>query len=203
MPEMQIRNTYYQLGKIYVYKLKVKEACTALKQAEDITQEILCHGDNSNLIYLSKCYGLVKEVHLKAYSQRNPSALDEAQRAADECMKNLQTILGDDDKPRYLIAKALLHQGNTLIQRKKVEDAEKVLLRAQTMISSLYSENHPCILEFNSNLVEIYASMQDEEQKKKTVQITEKNLEIAKEFYDEDSLFILRHHLAAASNKIG
>ena len=77
MPEMQIRNTYYQLGKIYVYKLKVKEACAALKQAEDITLEILGHGDNSNLIYLSKCYGLVKEVHLKAYSQRNPSALDE------------------------------------------------------------------------------------------------------------------------------
>ena len=43
----------------------------------------------------------------------------------------------------------------------------------------------------------------NEERKKKTVQITEKNLEIAKEFYDEDSLFILRHHLAAASNKIG
>jgi hypothetical protein len=34
MPEMQIRNTYYQLGKIYVYKLKVKEASEALKLAE-------------------------------------------------------------------------------------------------------------------------------------------------------------------------
>jgi len=44
------------------------------------------------------------------------------------------------------------------------------------MIGSLYSENHPCILDFNSNLVEIYSSMQDDEQKKKTVQITEKNL---------------------------
>jgi hypothetical protein len=45
-------------------------------------------------------------------------------------MKNLQTILGEDDKPRYLIAKALLHQGDILIQRKKIEDAEKVVLRA-------------------------------------------------------------------------
>ena len=78
MPEMQIRNTYYQLGKIYVYKLKVNEASTALKEAVDITVEILGQGNNSNLIYLSKCYALVKEVHLKAYSQRNPSALDEA-----------------------------------------------------------------------------------------------------------------------------
>ena len=160
-------------------------------------------GENSNLIYLSKCYGLVKEVNLKAYSQRNPSALDDAQRAADQCLKNLKTILGEDDKPRYLIAKALLHQGDILIQRKKIEDAEKVVLRAQTMIGSLYSENHPCILDFNSNLVEIYASMQDDEQKKKTVQITEKNLDIALEFYGEESLFVLRHHLAAASNKIG
>ena len=47
------------------------------------------------------------------------------------------------------------------------------------------------------------ASMQDDEQKKKTVQITEKNLDIALEFYGEESLFVLRHHLAAASNKIG
>ena len=51
----------------------------------------------------------MKEVNLKAYSQRNPSALDDAQRAADQCLKNLKMILGEDDKPRYLIAKALLH----------------------------------------------------------------------------------------------
>jgi hypothetical protein len=37
------------------------------------------------------------------------------------------------------------------------------------MIVELYSDNHPCIMDFNSNLVEIYASMQDEAQKKKTV----------------------------------
>lgn len=71
------------------------------------------------------------------------------------------------------------------------------------MIGEIYSDNHPCIIDFNSNLVEVYASMQDEGQKKKTVQITEKNLEIAKQFYGDDSLFVLKHHLAAASNKIG
>ena len=37
IPEMQIRNTYYQLGKIYVYKLKVKEAVDALNLARNIT----------------------------------------------------------------------------------------------------------------------------------------------------------------------
>lgn len=139
---------------------------------------------------------------MKAYSQRNPSALEDAQRAADSCLKNLETILGTD-KANYLIAKALLHQGDILIQRKQLEEAEKTVLRAQAMIGELFSDNHPCIMDFNSNLVEIYASMQDEAQKRKTVQITEKNLEIAKQFYGDDSLFILRHHLAVASNKIG
>ena len=37
LAEMQIRNTYYQLGKIYVYKLKVKEAVDALNLAKNIT----------------------------------------------------------------------------------------------------------------------------------------------------------------------
>ena len=46
MPEMQVRNTYYQLGKIYVYKLKVKEAVESLKLAHDITVEVLGEGTN-------------------------------------------------------------------------------------------------------------------------------------------------------------
>ena len=66
------------------------------------------------MIYTSKCYGLIKEAHLKAYSQRNPSALDESQKAADLGLKILQTVLGTD-KPNYLIAKALIHQGDILI----------------------------------------------------------------------------------------
>ena len=54
------------------------------------------------------------------------------------------------------------------------------MLEAQGMIAQIYSENHPCIMDFNSNLVEIYASMPEESQRRKTVQIAEKNLEIAK-----------------------
>jgi hypothetical protein len=71
------------------------------------------------------------------------------------------------------------------------------------MIGEIFSDNHPCIIDWNSNLVEIYASMTDEGQRKKTVEITEKNLEIAIKFYGEDSVYNLRHELAAASNKIG
>lgn len=197
---MQVRNTYYQLGKIYVYKLKVNEAVECLNLAHNLTKEIL--GGDDNLIYLSKCDALKKEVHLKAYSQRNPSALDLAQQSADKCLKRLEAILGKE-KPNYFIAKAMLHLSDIMLQQKKVEEAEKVVLSAQAMIGELFSDNHPCIMDFNSNLVEVYASMQEESQKKKTVEITEKNLEIAKQFYGDDSLFLLKHHLACASNKIG
>jgi hypothetical protein len=80
----------------------------------------------------------------------------------------LERILGSD-KPNYLIAKVLVHQSDILLNRKKVDEAEKTCLRAQAMIGEIYSDNHPCIIDFNSNLVEVYASMQDEGQKKKTV----------------------------------
>jgi hypothetical protein len=46
------------------------------------------------------------------------------------------------------------------------------------MIGECYSENHPRILEFNSNLIEVYSNM-DEPKKAKTVLIAEKNNEIA------------------------
>lgn len=65
---MQIRNTYYQLGKVYVYKLKVKEAVEAVNLAKKVTVEVLGNGKNENLVYVSKCYALIKETHLKAYS---------------------------------------------------------------------------------------------------------------------------------------
>lgn len=70
------------------------------------------------------------------------------------------------------------------------------------MIGECYSENHPCILEFNSNLIEVYSNM-DEAKKTKTVLIGEKNLEIAHKFYGDDSIFALRYMLSYASNCIG
>lgn len=40
----------------------------------------------------------------------------------------------------------------------------------------MFSDNHPCILEFNANLVEVYSNI--EEKKEKTLHVAEKNLEI-------------------------
>jgi hypothetical protein len=70
------------------------------------------------------------------------------------------------------------------------------------MIGECYSDNHPCILEFNNNLIEVYSNM-DEGRKSKTVNIAEKNLQIAQEFYGDDSIFALKYMLSYASNSIG
>jgi hypothetical protein len=44
-------------------------------------------------------------------------------------MRILTKVLGDD-KPNYLVAKGLLNVGDVLIQRKNIEEAEKVIIRA-------------------------------------------------------------------------
>ncbi len=110
-------------------------------------------------------------------------------------------VLGDG--ANYLTARSLLSVGDIQIQRKEWDAAEKTMLRAQTMIAEKFSENHPCITEYNSNLLEVYSNKSEEEEKAKTVQIAEKNLEIAQQYYGEDSIYVVRHELALASNKIG
>lgn len=71
------------------------------------------------------------------------------------------------------------------------------------MIGEIFSDNHPVILEFNANLVDVYTSKPEESEKLKALQISEKNLEIARQFYGPESMFIVKHELALGSNKIG
>jgi|Laugresu1bdmlbsd_1035121.scaffolds.fasta_scaffold230791_2 hypothetical protein len=70
------------------------------------------------------------------------------------------------------------------------------------MIGQSYSDNHPCILEFNSNLIELYSNM-EESKKNQTVLISEKCLNIVNKFYGEDSIFSIKYILSYASNCIG
>ena len=90
-----------------------------------------------------------------------------------------------------------------MVTLKKIEEGEKIVLAAQRMIGEIFSDNHPVILEYNANLVDVYSNKQGEADKAKTVQISEKNLEIAKQFYGPDSMFIIKYELALGSNKIG
>lgn len=71
------------------------------------------------------------------------------------------------------------------------------------MIGEKYSDNHPCIIEFNSNLIESYSASSNTETRKKSLLVSEKNLEISKKYYGEDSIYTVKHELAVASNKIG
>lgn len=199
LPENQVKATYFQLGKIFVFKLKVAQAEEALLLAKQIS--VVATGVEDQL-FASNCHRLIKEAHLKVYSPRKKQALDEADKHIKIAIGIIERVLGSDCK-NYILARALISQGDIYTQHKKNDDAEQVVLRAQTMIGEKYSDNHPCILEFNSNLVEVYSNKTEESEKIKSVQIAEKNLEIARQYYGEENIFTLKHELALASNKIG
>jgi hypothetical protein len=65
LPHYQLRNTYYRLGKIFVYKLKVKEAVEHFRFAEQIALKIL---GSDLLIYSGRIEGLIKEAQIKSYT---------------------------------------------------------------------------------------------------------------------------------------
>ncbi len=48
--------------------------------------------------------------------------------------------------------------GDVLTAAKKTEEAERELRRAQAMIGEVFSDNHPIICEYNSNLIEVYSA---------------------------------------------
>jgi len=105
-----VRNTYYRLGKIFVYKLKVKDAIEHFRFAEKIAKKTL---GSDLLIYSARIEGLIKEASIKSYTQRNKGALNEAEKASEACLEITEKIVGD--KANYLTAKALLHKGDILL----------------------------------------------------------------------------------------
>lgn len=40
------------------------------------------------------------------------------------------------------------------------------------MIGERFSDNHPCIIEYNNNLIELYSQKADERERSKTVDIS-------------------------------
>ncbi|TNV71246.1 hypothetical protein FGO68_gene16973 [Halteria grandinella] len=197
-PYYQVRLSYYQLAKVFVFKLYAAKVSEAIGFAKKITVE--SQGDEEEL-FIANCYRLLKEVNLKSYSERNKEAIEEAQRCIERAIDIVGKIVGDG--PNYLKARALLGLGDLHLARKQVDEAEKIVLEAQRMVGEIFSDNHPVILEFNQNLVDVYSSKSEESEKLKTLLISEKNLEIAKQFYGPESIFIVRHELALGSNKIG
>ena len=77
-----------------------------------------------------------------------------------------------------------------------------MVLKAQTIIGCIYSESHPIIIDYNSNIIEVISNKSEEADKLKAVQISEKNLEIGRKYYGDDSIFLIKLELTNASNKI-
>ena len=50
--------------------------------------------------------------------------------------------------------------------------------------------------------MEVYSQSETEADKVKVLQIAERNLDIARKYYGSKSLYLLKHELALASNKI-
>ena len=44
------------------------------------------------------------------------------------------------------------------------------------MIGEKFGDNHPIMINFNSNLIEVYSQMENEEKKQRCLQIADKNL---------------------------
>lgn len=92
--------------------------------------------------------------------------------------------------------------GEVFLDKKQLEQAEKYMLESQRIIGEIFSDNHPIIIEFNSNLIELYSSKDSELERQKCVQIAERNLEIAKQYYGYRSIYCLKQELGACSNMI-
>jgi tetratricopeptide (TPR) repeat protein len=149
---------------VFVFKLYAAKVSEAIGFAKKITVE--SQGDEEEL-FIANCYRLLKEVNLKSYSERNKEAIDEAQRCIERAIDIVNKIVGDG--PNYLKARALLGLGDLHLARKQVDEAERVILESQRMIGEIFSDNHPVILEFNANLVDVYSSKPEESDKLKTL----------------------------------
>jgi hypothetical protein len=111
LPHNQVRKLYFQLGKVNVFKLKVKEAVECFEAASEIA--VASASGEHNILYVAHCKAMIKEAYIKNYTQRNKQALIDAEKAANEQLEITQKILGDS--PNYLVAKSLLHIGDILI----------------------------------------------------------------------------------------
>lgn len=108
LPEYQVRNTYYMLGKIFVYKLKVAQAEEVLQLAKKIS--VIATGVEEQL-YAANCHRLIKEAHLKVFSPRKKQALDEAEKHIKTAIGYIEKVLGGEVS-NYILARALIGLGD-------------------------------------------------------------------------------------------
>ena len=109
-----------------MFRIKVKEAVEGFEAASDIA--VAAAFGEKQILYAAHCQAMIKEAHIKNFTQRNKQALVDAESAASEQLEITEKVLGDG--ANYLVAKSLLHIGDILIQKKELDESEKVFLRA-------------------------------------------------------------------------
>ncbi|CDW88388.1 tpr domain containing protein [Stylonychia lemnae] len=195
-----ISKTIYYLGKVFGFQHLLKSSLKCFETYRTIGKFLAGHDE---IMETFKSLKAQKDVHLKVFSVRNKIVLDHAQDKLNQANQVLVKILGmpiEEESKNYLIARQLKYQGEIMIDKKNIEEAEKLLLASQRMIGAIYSDNHPIIIEFNNNLIELYSAKDEESQKAKAVQISLKNLEIAKQYYGPTSIYMLKQELQIVSN---
>ncbi len=109
----------------------------------------------------------MKEAILKGLGTNtrvNKAAIAEAYSHTEKALTTIKRAVGtDEDEANYHVAKALLAVGETMMEKKEMEAAEKNIHKAQRMIGERFSDNHPVIISFNASLIEVYSQSENQE----------------------------------------
>lgn len=80
----------------------------------------------------------------------------------------------------------------------KIQEGEKVMLEAQSMITSVFGERTPLAVKYNLHLLEAYDRREEGPERTDLLfQISNRNLEIVKEIWGKDHFFTIRVQLTA------
>lgn len=90
----------------------------------------------------------------------------------------------------YLAQKAVADKENAA---SFLDKAELLFKKALGMITFLYTDEHPLAAKYNQNLVESMNVRPESNERTKTlINVCEKNLQIAKNYFGEHSIYLLR-----------
>eukprot|EP00347_Sterkiella_histriomuscorum_P009363 403341503 len=195
-----IAKSLFILSKIYAFQIKVKEVFEISDNLEEFYKTLY---KTENHIEVFKICRVKKDSILKSHSVRTPHRLDQAKDLLDRCISILKVVLQCDEQTKtYYVATCCRDLGEIYLDKKQNDEAEKYILQSQRIIGEIFSDNHPIIIEFNANLIELYAIKESEAERIKCSQIAEKNLEISKQYYGFRSIYSLKQELGYCSNLI-
>lgn len=115
---------------------------------------------------------------------------------ADKCIKIVQKVFDGQDLFNYHEAKAHVLIGSSLHLLQKDEEAEKEMIQAQAIITSLFGEDVPFAAKFNIYLLVCFNKRPEgQERTELLLNVSNKNLEIVQKYYGAEHLFTIRCYL--------